>query len=67
VKAYDPSDLSYQGRFLVESRMFGSGVGAVAPYDTSGYRAPDWSGFQWDAGHTLRLAYAGTNRMVPGY
>jgi hypothetical protein len=59
VKAYDPSDLSYQGRFLVESRMFGSGVGAVAPYDTSGYRAPDWSGFQWDAGHTLRLAYAG--------
>ena len=36
-------------RFLVESREFGDGVAAVAPYDTTGFRSPDWSGFQWDA------------------
>jgi hypothetical protein len=48
VKLYTEDDLRFQGRFLVESREFGDGVAAVAPYDTEGFRSPDWSGFQWD-------------------
>ncbi len=59
VKLYDEQDLSYQGRFLVEQMRFGRGVVAVAPYDTQGFRSPDWSGFQWDAGDPARKAYAG--------
>ena len=59
VKLYDERDLSYQGRFLVEQMRFGRGVVAVAPYDTQGFRSPDWSGFQWDAGDPARKAYAG--------
>jgi hypothetical protein len=47
VKLYTQDDLRFQGRFLVESRDFGDGVAAVAPYDTEGFRSPDWSGFQW--------------------
>ncbi|MCD6021024.1 MAG: hypothetical protein K0R20_734 [Actinomycetia bacterium] len=47
VKLYTEDDLRFQGRFLVESRDFGDGVAAVAPYDTDGFRSPDWSGFQW--------------------
>lgn len=48
VKLYTEDDLRFQGRFLVESRDFGDGVAAVAPYDTEGFRSPDWSGFQWE-------------------
>jgi hypothetical protein len=48
VKLYTEADLRFQGRFLVESRDFGDGVAAVAPYDTDGFRSPDWSGFQWE-------------------
>ncbi len=51
VKLYSKSDLSFQGRFLVESRRFGDGVSAVAPYDTRGWRSPNWIGFQYDAAH----------------
>jgi hypothetical protein len=50
VKLYAEADLTFQGRFLVESREFGDGVAAVAPYDTEGFRSPDWSGFQWELG-----------------
>ena len=48
VKLFTEDDLRFQGRFLVESRDFGDGVAAVAPYDTEGFRSPDWSGFQWE-------------------
>jgi hypothetical protein len=48
VRLYTEDDLRFQGRFLVESRDFGDGVAAVAPYDTEGFRSPDWSGFQWE-------------------
>ena len=48
VKLYTEADLRFQGRFLVESREYGDGVAAVAPYDTEGFRSPDWSGFQWN-------------------
>lgn len=59
VKLYSEADLRFQGRFLVESREFGDGVAAVAPYDTKGFRSPDWSGFQWNEADQGRKAYAG--------
>lgn len=59
VKVYDPTDLRFQGRFILEHNRFGHGVVAVAPYDSKGYKAPDWSGFQWDAGDLTRRTYPG--------
>ena len=59
VKLYSAADLRFQGRFLVESRVFGDGVAAVAPYDTEGYRSPDWSGFQWNAADPKPHPYPG--------
>lgn len=59
VKLYTEGDLRFQGRFLVESREFGDGVAAVAPYDTEGFRSPDWSGFQWNAADPEPRAYPG--------
>jgi hypothetical protein len=59
IKLFVPSDLSYQGRFLVEQRTFGRGVVAVAPYDTHGFRSPDWTGFQWSEGDRARRTYPG--------
>jgi hypothetical protein len=47
IKLYAEEDLSFQGRFLVEFRRFGRGLSAVAPYDTGGWRSPDWRGFQY--------------------
>ena len=59
VKLYAANDLSYQGRFLVEERRFGTGVVAVAPYDTAGFASPDWIGFQWDADDERPATYEG--------
>jgi hypothetical protein len=59
VKAFAKHDLSFQGRFLVESREFGTGLVAVAPYDTNGFRSPDWVGFQFDSGDPEARAYPG--------
>lgn len=59
VKLYSKADPAFQGRFLVESREFGAGVVAVAPYDTSGFRSPDWSGFQYEEGDADKRAYPG--------
>ena len=59
IKLYVASDWSYQGRFLVESRRFGRGLSAVAPYDTTGFSSPDWIGFQWDSAETEAVAYPG--------
>jgi len=59
IKLFVPSDLSYQGRFIVEQRVFGRGVAAVAPYDTEGFSSPDWSGFQFDSAKRLRKPYPG--------
>jgi hypothetical protein len=66
VKLYVEEDLAFQGRFLVESREFGSGVAAVAPYDTKGFRSPDWSGFQWNESKPARKAYPGLPGRWPG-
>lgn len=59
VKLYTEADLRFQGRFLIESREYGDGVAAVAPYDTEGYRSPDWSGFQWNEADQTPRPYAG--------
>jgi hypothetical protein len=59
VKAFAREDQAFQGRFLVEARTYGLGLVAVAPYDTSGFRSPDWTGFQFDAGDTQAKAYPG--------
>jgi hypothetical protein len=59
VKVFAKDDLSFQGRFLIESRAFGTGLVAVAPYDTNGFRSPDWVGFQYDSGDTATRAYPG--------
>jgi hypothetical protein len=37
---------AFRGRWLIEKRTETIlGVAAVAPYDTQGYRSPDWTGF----------------------
>nr|MDP9327776.1 hypothetical protein [Actinomycetota bacterium] len=59
IRLYAPDDLTFQGRFIVEQRRFGRGLAAVAPYDTSGFRSPDWRGFQYDVTDT-------DPRVVPG-
>jgi hypothetical protein len=56
IKAYARDDRSFQGRFLVEARRFGRGLSAVAPYDTRGWRSPDWRGFQYDEGRDEKRA-----------
>jgi len=43
----------------VESRTFGTGLVAVAPYDTNGYRSPDWVGFQFDSADSQARVYPG--------
>lgn len=59
VKLYAEDDPAFRGRFLVESRRFGRGVAAVAPYDSSGYASPDWIGFQYDSADPEPKAYPG--------
>jgi hypothetical protein len=59
IKLFVESDWSYQGRFIVEARRFGRGVAAVAPYDSRGFRSPDWTGFQWDSADPEPAAYPG--------
>jgi hypothetical protein len=59
VKAFAREDLAFQGRFLVEARTYGTGLVAVAPYDTAGFRSPDWTGFQFDAGDRQPRDYPG--------
>lgn len=59
IKLFVSSAPGYAGRFLVESRLFGRGVAAVAPFDTRGFSSPDWVGFQWDSTDTEARAYPG--------
>jgi len=59
VKLYSHADPSYRARFVVESRRFGSGVVAVAPFDSEGFRSPDWRGFQYDSGNPAPRVYPG--------
>jgi hypothetical protein len=59
LKLFAERDIAFQGRFLVEARRFGQGVAAVAPYDTSGFRSPDWVGFQFQSSDVTPVAYEG--------
>jgi hypothetical protein len=59
IKLYARDDITFQGRFLVEARGFGRGVSAVAPYDTEGWKSPDWVGFQFDGANTAMKSYPG--------
>ncbi len=59
LKGYQRRDPALQGRFLIEQRMFGSGLSAVAAYDTRGWRSPDWIGFQLDTADPRVRAYPG--------
>jgi hypothetical protein len=66
IKLYVESDWSYAGRFIVEQRLFGRGLAAVAPYDSEGFRSPSWTGFQWDSADTEARAYPGLPGMWQG-
>jgi hypothetical protein len=66
IKLYVESDWSYAGRFIVEQRLFGRGLAAVAPYDSKGFRSPSWTGFQWDSADTEARAYPGLPGMWQG-
>ena len=59
IKLYAVDDPAFQGRFLVESRRFGRGVSAVAPYDSWGFRSPDWVAFQFDSADLTAKTYPG--------
>jgi hypothetical protein len=58
IKLYAENDIAFQGRFLVESRRFGRGLVALAPFDSTGFASPDWRAFQYDETDT-------TPRAVP--
>lgn len=66
VKLYAEDDLSFQGRFLLEARRFGRGLAAVAPYDTSGFRSPDWVGFQYESSDPETRFYEGLPGLWSG-
>lgn len=66
VKLYAQRDPSFQGRFLVERRRFGRGLVAVAPYDSTGFRSPDWIGFQFDSSDTEARPYEGLPGLWSG-
>jgi hypothetical protein len=61
VKASLAEGPSFRGRWLVEERTFGSGVAAVAPYHTRGFRSPHWTAFQWET-----VGPAANPRKYPG-
>lgn len=66
VKLYAEDDVAFQGRFLVEARRFGRGVAAVAPYDTTGFRSPDWIGFQYEGADAEPRHYDGLPGLWSG-
>jgi hypothetical protein len=66
IRLFAADDLSFQGRFLVEARRFGRGLVAVAAYDTSGFRSPDWIGFQYESDDPERRAYPGLPGLWAG-
>lgn len=59
VRAQLRGDPSFRGRWLVERRLHGAGVAAVAPAETTGYRSPDWLAFQYEFADPERREYPG--------
>ena len=48
-----------RGRFLIEARAEDAGVVAVAPYESSGFQSPDWTGFIGDGEPQTHLGVPG--------
>lgn len=57
------SKQSFHIRFLVERREVGEGIVAVAPFETTGFRSPDWKGFDGEGG---AVTIAGVPGRWPG-
>jgi hypothetical protein len=66
VKARLADRPGWKARFLVEERDFGIGLSAVAPYDSRGFRSPDWRGFQWEGLDSRPARYEGLPGRWPG-
>jgi hypothetical protein len=66
VKARLADRPGWKGRFLVEQREFGIGLAAVAPWDSRGFRSPDWRGFQWEGVDSKPARYEGLPGRWPG-
>ena len=60
VKARRTDDPGFAGRWLIEKRSdLDFGVVAVAPYASTGYQSPDWTGFVGDGTPTTYLGLPG--------
>ncbi len=66
IKLYAADDPAFRGRFMVEARRFGRGLAAVAPFDTHGFRSPDWVGFQYESSDRQARAYPGLPGLWEG-
>jgi hypothetical protein len=66
VKARLADRPGWKARFLVEEREFGIGLSAVAPWDSVGFRSPDWRGFQWEGLDSKPARYEGLPGRWPG-
>jgi hypothetical protein len=66
VKARLEGRPGWQARFLVEERDFGTGLTAVAPFDTMGFSSPDWRAFQWEGVDSKPVRYPGLPGKWPG-
>lgn len=63
VKVHHSTDKAFRLRFLVERREVGEGIVAVAPYATTGFKSPDWKGFDGEGGS---VAIRGVPGRWPG-
>ncbi len=60
------SDPNFRGRFLLERRTEQiAGISAVAPYASSGYQSPDWTGFIGEGPPTTYLGLPGQWSGIP--
>jgi hypothetical protein len=66
VKATRTDDSLFHARWLLEYRSADrQGIAAVAPYGTSGYSSPDWTGFTGDGSPQIYTDLPGTWAGVP--
>jgi hypothetical protein len=66
IKAALLNDAGFRGRWLIEKRTDQIlGVSAVAPWDTTGYESPDWTGFIGEGPPTTYLGLPGQWSGIP--
>jgi hypothetical protein len=66
IRASLVSDPGFRGRWLLEKRTDDiKGVSAVAPYDTAGYKSPDWTGFEGEGTPTTYIGLPGEWSGIP--